>query len=362
MQIPPKHLTILSNPLIAPEYLSLRHLAIALLKIIDYAEEPPIDHNEIKRIITEIQRAPEDSSVLWDALTHALSQQKEVIIHPADDEDEPEVNQTYLLTKLIDCATSGDCIRNEIEEAAESARQSTYQLVKERAAKRQEYEKLKAAMHKKRLQLTTKDETAAWQVQWNLQASKFKAKARAYEIEIIELQRAKQTRTKPVGLDTLGNTYWLFSRRSKAKPADDLGCRLIVELKAGKPHPTCKAHINGSCNTCTHPTSQVSEERIWYEIDDPEEAQQLARWIAYEAALTLDPKPKPVIKKKPNQSLAASIESAPVSEVGDVSVNDDDDLEVQIRSPPNQDLLDSWLSIESLVRKIDEFAHYLESL
>lgn len=302
-------MTILCNPFEAPEYLSFRHLVIALLKLIDYADDPPIEPAETKRRISELSRASEESGILWETLIALLSTQKEVTMPIKASKDSQEDYRMKLITQLIDLAVTGEYIRTEVEEATEEVRLATYHIVKDKAARRQDYEKIKATLQKKRLLLSTKDDLANWQTQWLTSAEKYKSKARSLDVDLFEMQRAKQVRSRPLGRDTRGNTYWVFARRGRVKPEDDLGCRLIIEASDGRAHPLClrprridnatngkktPASPSAACSKCAHETLPIPApgDRAWFEVSQHKDAFQLARWVMGQATVDLEPKPR----------------------------------------------------------------------
>lgn len=369
------------------------------MKVIDYSEDPPIDSGETKGIVSQLSKATEDSGTLWPCLTEYLEKQKEISFKAEEKHEVAEVNQLYLLNELIDLAIAGEFIKNELDTSAEEIRLATFQAVKDKAARKHDYEKTKQVMQKRRPPTTSKAEWSTWQSQWNSAAEKYRSRIKQYDVELWKLQRAKSLRTAPIGRDTADNLYWLFGQRQKDDSREDLGVRLIVEVGSTRCHPICTAERSDDCLGCTGEvcdTRSSSRDKRWFEINTADSAQQLCKWIMYRANVTLSPKPKVLDGRSKDGTEASRVatpdgdtrskangsDSAGGSECGDTSTNslivlpnlavnlDNGSTSIRPtadgsnptpRSEVDQALLETWLQVETLVKRIEEFARYLES-
>ena len=109
-------------------------------------------------------------------------------------------------------------------------------------------------------------------------------------------KRKLQPRQRPLGVDTKGNTYWLFVQREKS--SEDWGRWIVIERALDLPHPSgsIPPHLllppaapppppppspvaEDAQNQGGPPVEETIKKRIWYAISTSAEATALVKWI-----------------------------------------------------------------------------------
>ncbi|RPB29471.1 hypothetical protein L211DRAFT_18099 [Terfezia boudieri ATCC MYA-4762] len=110
-------------------------------------------------------------------------------------------------------------------------------------------------------------------------------------------KRKLQPRQRPLGVDSRGNTYWLFIQREKN--SEDWGRWIVIERALDLPHPSgsIPPHLlfppaSQSSSSETEdaqkqetPTEEIIKKRIWYAISTSAEATALVKWIKSSAEM-----------------------------------------------------------------------------
>ena len=95
-------------------------------------------------------------------------------------------------------------------------------------------------------------------------------------------------RSAPLGVDTLGNTYYLFIQRDAME--EDWGSWVVVEKGKNLPHPTGVLPPPPSISSDPGADQEEEQEeydeeaireRVWYAVSEPHDIHQLADWIKY---------------------------------------------------------------------------------
>lgn len=373
--IPAKNYAKLMTIMESTDFGTQRHLTTALLKIIDYAEEPTIDPDMIKTHLQQVNKASEESGQLWKLVSSLLSSQTEILVNEDDEDEIAEVNQLYWMNKLCDLALTGEYLREELETSAETVRKATLRLVKDKAGRRSDYEKSKAVMQKKKLLWISKEQMLNWQEQWVTAADKQRSRIKQLDKDFWQLQRSKQLRTAPIGRDCRDNTFWIFGHSDRVNPHDNLGDRIIIEVAPGNLHPECRRNIKGDCNACSHKAIDVLEvdEILWYQVTTPASVRELSQWVQSEATACLGPNPKgkdarsKEVRSELGKSLSrrgAQAHTSTCSEIRSIVAETKRDIHgvvtVEMSATPLQESLEDWQSIEMLIKKIDLFADYMD--
>ena len=144
-----------------------------------------------------------------------------------------------------------------------------------------EWEEKKADLHKDRLCIVEKDLIEQWKQSIFELDKEYRAETLRLSNELWIESRRLSPRTTPLGLDVLGNKYWIFSSR-KTKDREFGGFVVIQTL-------------NGNLPTRTQPTpsqttdkpkdegeeSQYQDLKSWYFVEKPDDIRQLAKWTMY---------------------------------------------------------------------------------
>lgn len=321
--------------------------------MIDYAEEPLVDPEKTKETVEQMSRATGESDALWKSLISYLELQKEFSFSVASAQFASEDDKLGLIIKLIDLALLGEYIHGELETAAEAIRCAPLQTSRDKALRRQDYEKMKQTMWKQKLSITDKAASDARQKQWDTVSEKHKFRTLKHDVDLRRLVISKSLRNTPLGTDVNGNTYWLFGQRQNEDSSNDLGSKIIVEIPPHRCHLACSSRTVRDCLGCTPETTAdctIKRDHLWQEITTAESARQVCSWITHRAQAELKPKPKVIDGRScwHHHTKALDEYAHETSSIIDSAAEHD------------QALLDTWIHLEKLVRRMGEYAQHLE--
>ena len=186
-----------------------------------------------------------------------------------------------------------------------------------------EWDLLKQEKAKQRFTVSATEMTAFDQM-FNREQTYMRRQIALLESRLWFKKRKLCPRERPLGVDALGNTYWLFIQRDKN--AEDWGRWIVIEKAKELPHPSGVLPPNlapppqeegGEENAEQEEVVQVPDEerkkRVWFAISTSEEANALAKWVSYTAEMVFyerTMKPLMMLAQHPNNINNASSSSS----------------------------------------------------
>jgi hypothetical protein len=266
--VPQKHLSWICDPFTDLEFLSFRHLAAAMLRLMQEKQVEPLlaDITILRLALQEVEKATVRNGQLWPVVIDFLGHQKvlkasvkrfESSARPAlenatintdsegdlssehSDVSEPEEifdmrQQLSIMTDLMHVCLQCEAIRKDLDAQQNAVKTVSAQHIKDRMALKAEYEVAKQELHAAQFKTSNKKEVKAWQDRWVAAKEEHERKLAALDIELFTAQRAARLRSRPVGEDVLGNVYWIFGDRARDTAEKDLGCRVVGIPGAGR--------------------------------------------------------------------------------------------------------------------------------
>jgi hypothetical protein len=311
-----KYVDIINDPNDDWTHLTYKNLISSLVKIIREDENPPIPYEETAKAAKEISKTAADKPELWVVLRDLLDNCIYLppnMNHPGKSEGE----KLELVGWLLDRTLMTTTFRNEMERAYTKGKNNTAALNKEKKTLKVAWDEAQKLYNKERRTLKAADRD-------NFNA-RYAAAKKSHDQLLINVEkkywfsgRKLQNRTMPLGVDTLGSTYWLFHTLDRED--DDWGHWIVIEKNQTLPHPSGAfpppptiPSDNGMDPNAPAPSQPEDEEtvkgRIWYAVSEPENIRHLAEWVKFngemaiywqEVAKTRPMTPGPSVPTSPN--------------------------------------------------------------
>ncbi|CAN6665827.1 hypothetical protein TRVA0_037S00914 [Trichomonascus vanleenenianus] len=196
---------------------------------------------------------------------------------PEDDEIATERYRVQVITDLVHLATTTETIRIELQEDFERTRQVNQQMQNEVKNLKTAWETLAKKM------MDNKPADGEPLKRWR---DKFAAARVSSQSKILQTEaqyyyqlRKLNSRAASIGVDTLGNEYWLLQQ--KAKDMKSWGSWIFV-IKASKlTHPSGEYVKDEKMDEVLDPAGHQNQNKSIYYISDKQQMRQLATWIKH---------------------------------------------------------------------------------
>ncbi|KAI5858138.1 hypothetical protein BZA05DRAFT_415498 [Tricharina praecox] len=323
--------------------LTYKNLINMMVNVLRYDEKTPaekkmgIDPTILHESARALTTLPADSPEIW-AITRALievwhdgrplrrdspapSAQPEEDVDSEDDEF-----RLRLICKMINLVLNTHTYHEWVDAGASVEKKHRQACVDEVKKLKTEWEEQRQVLQKERLTLPAAHK-ADFEVRYNAAQNASKTLIRSAEMKEWAANRKTASRITPLGIDTLGNLYHLFTQRDPME--EDWGSWVVVEKGKNLPHPTgvlppppSIASDPGADHEEDHDEDQEEpeeydeeaiRERVWYAVSEPCDIRQLADWIKYkgdsaiyeQATQNHPPTPGPSVPVSPKNATPA---------------------------------------------------------
>ncbi|KAF8461105.1 hypothetical protein BDZ91DRAFT_387955 [Kalaharituber pfeilii] len=291
IKIVPKYVNIVNNPNSDWTDLTYRSLIVSLLRLIHADDYPPMDWHLLDAGIKELEKTPPDDPKLWGCLCSILDG---VIDTSRFTDFTQDKTRLAIIVRLVGLAMSSQILRERIEQDAVNIKKEEKSTQDQLKAIKAEWDATKQEISKLRLTAPAEERTNL-DSRYSVEQAFMRKQIAMLEARHWFKKRKLCPRSKPLGVDAKGNTYWLYIQRDR--DAEDWGRWIVIEKGYGLPHPfgSIPPQLLDTSNTDASPDEQLSAEnleqeikkRVWYAVSTSQEATALADWIQSTAELVI---------------------------------------------------------------------------
>ncbi|KAF8539467.1 hypothetical protein BDD12DRAFT_837908 [Trichophaea hybrida] len=288
-----KYMRIINDPNSEWTDLTYKNLITRLLVIIQSDENPPLGADLTYEAVKTIQSTSADSPAIWTITKELID--TELQTPEMEDISNNEAYKLDIVCWLIELVIGTTTIRKLIDDGIAQEKKNHQNAVDEIKRLRAEWEEQRQIFQKERLCMVT---TGKPDFDLRYAAAHNANKELILKAEQHEwyLNRKLTPRTAPLGVDTLGNTYYLFHQRDRKE--EDWGQWIVVEKGSDLPHPSGVLPPPPSMPSDSGLDPDAPElpqlddedtikERMWYCVDQPDDIRHLAEWIKFKGEMAI---------------------------------------------------------------------------
>jgi hypothetical protein len=253
----------------------MKHLFLALMKILQCDVVSKEQANRVKESIRKIEK----SSAGDENILVVVREWLENDTHLPED-----ANDLVIASHLINSAAMTSVCREDLEANFEKLKSLKFEHTAYVKQLRQTYEERKSELAKERMRVISVAELEEWKTNTAQLEKDHKDEMKRSTADFWSESRRLMPRTGPLGMDVLGNRYWVFSSR-KTKERE-FGGWVVIQTPGGKGFPG----ENNSDDPFKIGDEDVPVEeeyqdmKSWYYIDKLEDIKRLVLWTTYLAA------------------------------------------------------------------------------
>ena len=210
---------------------------------------------------------------------------KEWLSH-IDSRSTDDATDLMIASRLIDHAIMTATCREEMDSNLEKLKSVKTEYTATVKSLRQSYEGKKSELGKERMRLVNSEEVEQWKKTTAEIESQHKDEMRELLSEFWSESRRLSPRTGMLGVDVLGNRYWVFeSRKTKER---DFGGWVVIQTPEGKGLPGESKKIDTAASDENEGKTDADDGyqnmKSWYYVNKIEDVKQLISWTTYLAA------------------------------------------------------------------------------